>query len=98
MKIELVTVIEITQQSENVEIPTFDKYPYWENPEVWYAYHNLSLANAGFTDAFFPYYKGSPFYEPGKITDRNLEKIVADFTQPFIDDDMKDRQITYKIR
>ncbi len=79
MKIELIPVIELGYNNQGIETP--EEYPYWENQDIWYEYRNESLIKAGFKDKFEPYSKGSPFYEPRKITDRNLEKIVADHTE-----------------
>ncbi|MFK7980080.1 MAG: hypothetical protein AB8G86_08875 [Saprospiraceae bacterium] len=79
MKIELVPVIEIGYNNQGLDAP--EKYPYWKNQEIWYNYREMSLDKAGFEDEFKPYLKGSPFYEPKNITDKNLEKIVVDHTQ-----------------
>jgi hypothetical protein len=79
MKIELIPVIELGYNNQGIETP--EKYPYWENQDVWYEYRNKSLNKAGFKDKFEPYFRGSQFYEPRKITDRNLEKIAADHTE-----------------
>lgn len=79
MKIELIPVIELGYNNHGIETP--EKYPYWENQGAWFEYRDKSLKKAGFENEFEPYLKGSPFYEPRKITDKNLEKIVADHTE-----------------
>ena len=79
MKIELIPVIELGYNNQGIETP--EKYPYWENQDVWFEYRDKSLKKAGFENEFEPYLKGSPFYEPRKITDKNLEKIVSDHTE-----------------
>ena len=81
MKIELIPVIEIEYDNQEINPP--EKQPYWMNQNVWYEYRIASLKKAGFEDEFEPYLKGYPFYEPKKISDRNLEKIIFDHTDDF---------------
>ena len=83
MKIELIPVIEIEYEHQAIESPK--KHPYWTNQEVWHQYRRLSLKKAGFADEFAPYLNGFPFYEPQKISDKNLEKLVVDHTKEFRD-------------
>ena len=79
MTIELIPVIEIGYN--NQDVPTPDKYPYWEYPELWDKYNSDSYKKAGFKDEFKPYLAGSSFYRLSDITDRNLSKLVIDHTQ-----------------
>ncbi len=81
MKIELIPVIELGYNNQGIEVP--EKYPYWKNQDVWHEYRNNSLKKVGFKDKLEPYLKGSPFYEPKKITDNNLKKIVIDHSEEF---------------
>ncbi|MCA0363011.1 MAG: hypothetical protein LCH67_03150 [Bacteroidetes bacterium] len=83
MTVELIPVIEIGYN--NQDIPTPDKYPYWEFPELWDKYNSDSYKKAGFIDVFKPYLAGSSFYRPLEITDSNLTKLVIDHTQEMRD-------------
>jgi len=82
MKVKLIPIIELGYNNQGIKPPT--AYPYSNNQEIWFEYRNASLQKADFKDEFEPYLKGSPFYEPAKITNRNLEKIVVDNTEEFI--------------
>mgnify|MGYP006898472830 CR=1 FL=1 len=83
MTVELVSVIEIGYN--NQDVPTPDKYPYWEYPELWDEYNSNSYKKAGFKDEIKPYLPGSSFYRLSEITSNNLTKIVIDHTQEFRD-------------
>jgi len=90
MKIELIPVIEIEYNNQKVEL--LKKHPYWKNQDIWYKYRSTLLKKAGFEDVFEPYLKGSPFYEPQKISDKNLEKIVVDHTKELREGEYKRRE------
>ena len=79
MKIELIPVIEIGYNNQGVTVP--DKYPYWDNPEIWDDYQNECYQRAGFEDELTPYLKGSSFYKISDISDKNLTKLTVDHTQ-----------------
>jgi len=83
MTVELIPVIEIGYN--NQDIPTPDKYPYWDYPELWDKYNSDSYKKAGFKDEIKPYLPGSSFYRLSEITDYNLTKIVIDHTQELRD-------------
>ena len=83
MTIELIPVIEIGYN--NQDVPTPDKYPYWEYPELWDKYNSDSYKKAGFKDELKPYLAGSSFYRLSKISDNNLTKVVIDHTQEMRD-------------
>lgn len=82
MEVQLKPVIELIYNDPKVESPK--EYPYWKNQLIWYEYRNHLLEKAGFTDKFEPYLVGSPFYEPNKITDKSLGKIVVDHVDGFL--------------
>ncbi|MFK7971734.1 MAG: hypothetical protein AB8F95_15315 [Bacteroidia bacterium] len=92
MKIELIPVLEIGYNNQGVTVP--EHYPYWKNQGAWHQYWKLSFEKAGFEDEFKPYLKGSPFFEPKHISHDNLKKLVADFTEVFREDDMKERELS----
>lgn len=83
MTIELIPVIEIGYN--NQDIPTPDKYPYWEYPELWDKYNSDSYKKAGFKEELKPYLAGSSFYRLSEIKDNNLRKLVIDHTQEMRD-------------
>ena len=83
MTVELIPVIEIGYN--NQDVPTPDKYPYWNYPELWDKYNNESYKKAGFIDDLKPYLAGSSFYRLSEITDNNLKKLVTDHTQELRD-------------
>lgn len=83
MTIELIPVIEIGYNNQGVTAP--DKYPYWDNSEIWDAYHEECYQRAGFKDKLTPYLKGSSFYKLSDITDNNLTKLTIDHTQEMRD-------------
>ncbi len=79
MTIELIPVIEIGYNNQGITAP--DKYPYWDNSEIWDVYHEACYQQAGFADKLTPYFKGSSFYQLTDITDSNLTKLTLDHTQ-----------------
>lgn len=79
MTIELIPVIEIGYNNQGVQVP--DKYPYWDNSELWDEFHTECYNKAGFKDKLIPYLKGSSFYRLTDITDDNLKKLTIDHTQ-----------------
>lgn len=79
MKIELIPVIEIGYNNQGIQVP--DKYPYWENPELWDNFHYECYKKAGFKDKLMPYLKGSSFFRLTDITDDNLIILTKDHTQ-----------------
>jgi hypothetical protein len=83
MTIELIPVIEIGYNNQGVTAP--DKYPYWDNSEIWDVYHEECYQKAGFKDKLTPYLKGSSFYKLSDITDDNLTKLTIDHTQEMRD-------------
>ena len=83
MTVELIPVIEIGYN--NQDVPTPDKYPYWEYAELWDKYNSESNKKAGFKDELKPYLAGSSFYRLSEITDKNLTKLVIDHTQEMRD-------------
>ena len=83
MTIELIPVIEIGYN--NQDIPTPDKYPYWEYRELWDKYNSDSYKKAGFKEELKPYLAGSSFYRLSEIKDNNLRKLVIDHTQEMRD-------------
>ena len=83
MTIELIPVIEIGYN--NQDIPTPDKYPYWEYPELWDKFNSDSYKKAGFIEELKPYLAGSSFYRLSEIKDNNLRKLVIDHTQEMRD-------------
>lgn len=83
MTVELIPVIEIGYN--NQDIPTPDKYPYWDYPELWDKYNSDSYKKAGFKDEIKPYLPGSSFYRLSEITNSNLTKLVIDHTQEMRD-------------
>lgn len=83
MTVELIPVIEIGHY--NQDVPTPDKHPYWNFPELWDKYNNESYKKAGFMDDLKPYLAGSSFYRLSEITDNNLKKLVTDHTQDLRD-------------
>jgi hypothetical protein len=83
MTVELIPVLEIGYN--NQDIPTPDKHPYWEYPELWDKYNFDSYKEAGFKDELKPYLAGSSFYRLSEITDNNLTKLVIDHTQEMRD-------------
>ncbi|MGI4864292.1 MAG: hypothetical protein ACRYFZ_10250 [Janthinobacterium lividum] len=89
---ELIPVIEIGYNNQGLTVP--DKYPYWDNPEVWDAYHEESYQKAGFKDKFIPYLKGSSLYKFSDITDSNLAKLVIDQTQEMRDGKLERQQVS----
>lgn len=83
MIIELIPVIEIGYNNQGITAP--EKNPYWDNSEIWDAYHEECYQKAGFKDKFIPYLKGSSFYKLSDITDPNLTKLTIDHTQEIRD-------------
>ncbi|MBA9079876.1 hypothetical protein [Rufibacter quisquiliarum] len=83
MKVELIPVIEIGYNNQGIDVP--EKYPYWENSELWDKYHEESYLKAGFKDRLIPYLPGSSLYRLCDISDSNLTKLVKDHTQDFRD-------------
>jgi hypothetical protein len=83
MKIELIPVIEVGYGNQGVKAP--DKYPYWDNSEIWDNYNDDCYSKAGFKDKLIPYLKGSSFYKLSDITDNNLTKLIIDHTQEMRD-------------
>ena len=83
MTIELIPVIEIGYNNQGVIAP--DKYPYWDNSEIWDVYHVECYKKAGFKDKLTPYLKGSSFYKLSEITNDNLTKLIIDHTQEMRD-------------
>lgn len=83
MTIELIPVIKIGYNNLGVTIP--DKYPYWNNSEIWDLYHEECYQKAGFKDKLTPYLKGSSLYRLSDITDTNLTKLTIDHTQEMRD-------------
>jgi hypothetical protein len=83
MMIELIPVIELGYNNQDVKVP--EKYPFWDYPEIWDAYHEECYQKAGFKDKFTPYLKGSSFYQLSDITDTNLTKLTVDHTQAMRD-------------
>jgi hypothetical protein len=92
MTIELIPVIEIGYNNQGVTAP--DKYPYWDNSEIWDAYHKECFRKAGFKDKLTPYLKGSSFYKLSDITDDNLTKLIIDHTQEMRDGEYERPQDT----
>ncbi|MPR34933.1 hypothetical protein [Salmonirosea aquatica] len=83
MIVELIPVIEIGYN--NQDVPTPEKFPYWEYPELWDKYKSDSYNKAGFIDDLKPYLKGSSFYRLSEVTDNNLKKLISDHTQELRD-------------
>lgn len=83
MIIDLIPVIEIGYKNQGTNIP--DKFPYWDNPNLWDEYRRECFKKAGFQDILIPYLAGSSFFELHNISDDNLKKLVIDHTQ-----DMRD--------
>lgn len=83
MTIELIPVVEIEYKNQGVSAP--DKYPYWDNSEIWDVYHEECYQKAGFKDKLTPYLKGSSLYKLSDITDSNLTKLTIDHTQEMRD-------------
>ncbi len=83
MTVELIPVIEIGYN--NQDVPTPDKYPYWDYPELWDKYNSDSYKKAGFKEELKPYLAGSSFYRLSEIKDNNLRKLVIDHTQEMRD-------------
>ncbi|WP_293309517.1 hypothetical protein [Pedobacter sp. UBA5917] len=83
LTIDLIPVIEIGYNNQGITAP--HKYPYWEHPEIWNAYHQECFEKAGFKDKLTPYLKGSSFFKPSEITDNNLTKLTIDHTQEMRD-------------
>ncbi len=81
MKIELIPVIEIGYNNQGVQAP--DKYPYWENSEIWDDFHLECYKRAGFKDKLIPYLKGSSLYRLVDFSEDNLKKLIIDHTQDF---------------
>lgn len=79
MTVELIPVLEIGYNNQDIPVP--DKYPYWENTDVWNKYYQDSYSKAGFKDTFTPYLSGSSFYRLTDITDDNLIKLTKDHTE-----------------
>ena len=92
MTVELIPVIEIGYN--NQDVPTPDKYPYWNYPELWDKYNNESYNKAGFIDDLKPYLAGSSFYRLSEITDNNLKKLVTDHTQELRDGKYEREQVS----
>jgi len=92
MIIELIPVIEIGYNNQGVTAP--EKYPYWDNFEIWDSYHEECFQKAVFKDKFIPYLKGSSFYKLSDITDANLTKLTTDYTQEMRDGKYKRPQDT----
>jgi len=91
MNIELIPVIEIGYNNQGVTAP--EKYPYWNNPEIWNQYHEESYRRAGFNDKLIPYLEGSSFYKLADITDDNLTKLTLDHTQEMRDGKYERQQL-----
>ena len=83
MTIELIPVIEIGYNNQDVTVP--DKYPYWDNSEIWDKYNDECYQEAGFKDKLTPYLKGSSLYRLNDITDYNLTKLIIDHTKEMRD-------------
>jgi hypothetical protein len=83
MTVELIPVIKLGFNDRSLALP--DKYPYWDNSEIWDRYHEKCQRNAGYKDKLFPYLKGSLFYQLTGITDNNLVKMTVDHTQGYRD-------------
>jgi len=83
MKIELIPIIEIEYRNQGVTAP--DKYPYWDNSEIWDNYHEECYLKAGFKDKLTPYLKGYAFYKLADISEENLKKLTLDHTQELRD-------------
>ena len=79
MVVALIPVIEIGYNNQGVAVP--DKYPYWENAELWNKYHEACFSKAGFEDYLPPYSPGSSFFTVKDITDNNLVKLTIDHTE-----------------
>lgn len=79
MTVELIPVIELGYHNQG--IPSPNKYPYWDNAELWDKFNSDCYKKAGFKDEFTPYLPGSSFYRLTEITDKNMTKIIIDFTQ-----------------
>ena len=90
MHIELIPVIDIAYNNQDVAAP--NKYPYWENAELWDAYHAECYAKAGFTDMLIPYLKGASFVKLTDISDNNLQKLVIDHTEGLREGEYKREQ------
>lgn len=78
MRIELVAVIEIAWNNHAETIP--EKYPYWDNPEIWDAYHDRCHRRAGVKDKLTPYLKGAPFYRLADISEHALTILTIEHT------------------
>ncbi len=78
MVVELIPVLEIGYNNQGIQAP--DKYPYWQNPTLWDAYHAECYAKAGFRDELFPYLSGASFYRLTEISAGNLAKLATDHT------------------
>jgi len=83
MTIELIPVIETIYC--NQDVPTPDRFPYWEYPALYDKYNSDVFKSAGFKDEMKPYLPGSVFLRLSDITDNNLKKIVFDHTQDLRD-------------
>jgi len=92
MTIELIPVIEIGYNNQGMTAP--DKYPYWDNSEIWDVYHEKCYQKAGFKDRLTPYLKGSSLYKLSDITDDNLIKLTIDHTQEMRDGKFESPQDT----
>jgi hypothetical protein len=76
--IELIPVIEIGYNNQGIIAP--NKYPYWDNAEIWNKYHEECYLKAGFIDKLIPYLEGSSFFKISEITNENLKKLVIEHT------------------
>ena len=76
MTLKLKTVIQIGYN--NQDLPTPDKYPYWEYPELWDKYNSDSYKKAGFKDELKPYLEGLSFYRLSEITDIKINEFEID--------------------
>lgn len=92
MTIELIPVVEIGYNNQGVSAP--DKYPYWDNSEIWDVYHEEYYQKAGFKDKLTPYLKGSSLYKLSDISENNLTKLTIDHTQEMRDGKNKRPQDT----
>ncbi|MBL3659009.1 hypothetical protein [Fulvivirga sediminis] len=76
---KLIPVIEVGYANQGIEAPEYG--PYWEYPNEWDEFNNMSYKNAGFNDPFKPFDPGASLYEIELISDDNLKKIVVDHTE-----------------
>lgn len=92
MKIELIPVIEFGYHNQGIDLP--EKYPYWDNAELWDSYNEKSYQKAGFKDKLSAYLPGSSFYRLTDIRDCNLTKLIKDHTQEMRNGDYTREQVS----